>query len=382
MRSQVATSRHARSLTSTEQKRALLTWGFWLAILLVTAAGMFFLRSRLDKAHVALGFLLVVLGGSASGGRLLGVTLAVLAFLAFNVLFLPPYYTLGVAHPVDWLVLGAFLITGIVAAQLLSRAQERAAVARERAIEIERLAGEAERAEVFRQADALKTALIATVSHDLRTPLTTIKALARGLAERGHAEAASIEEEADRLNRFVADLLDLSRIAANAVPLQLEINDAGDLVGTALRRVRGAMNGREIAVIRDPAVPLFGTFDLVQSLRVLVNLLENALRYAPSGQPIELRVERHRDRLRFTVADRGPGVPPGEAELIFQPFYRPAGATPDVGGAGLGLAIARGLAAAQHGTVCYVPRDGGGSLFTFEVPAADPPVLDRERMVT
>lgn len=365
-----------------EQERPLLTWALWLAILLVTAAGMFFLRSRLDKAHVALGFLLVVLGSSASGGRLLGITLAVVAFLTFNALFLPPYFTLVVADPLDWLVLGAFLVTGIVAAHLLSRAQERAEVARQRAIEIERLAGEAERAEVFRKADALKTALIATVSHDLRTPLTTIKALARDLAERGHAEAASIEEEADRLNRFVADLLDLSRIAANAVPLQLEINDAGDLVGAALRRVRGAMNGREVTVLRDSGGPMFGTFDFVQSLRVLVNLLENALRYAPSRQAIEIRVERHRDRLRFTVADRGPGVPPGDADLIFQPFYRPAGSTPDVGAAGLGLAIARGLAAAQHGAVSYEPRDGGGSLFTFEVPAADPPALDREVMLT
>ena len=368
-------------LPVTDRRRTVMTWALWLLILLATTIGLFLLRSRLDKAHFALALLLVVLGGSASRGRLLGVTLAALAFLTFNFLFLPPYYTLAVTHSIDWLVLGAFLITGIVAAQLLSRAQERAELARQRAAEIERLAAQAERGEAFRQADALKTALIATVSHDLRTPLTTIKALARGLAERGHAEAASIEEEADRLNRFVADLLDLSRIAGNAVPLQLEINDAGDLVGAALRRVHGTMNGRTITVIRDPHSPLFGLFDFVQSLRVLVNLLENALRYAPPTEPIELRVRRDGDRLRFTVADRGPGVPHAEAALIFQPFYRPPGSAPDVGAAGLGLAIARGLATAQQGAVHYEPRPGGGSMFTFEVPAADPPRLEREALL-
>jgi two-component system sensor histidine kinase KdpD len=242
-----------------------------------------------------------------------------------------------------------------------------------------RLAAEAERAEAFRQADALKTALIATVSHDLRTPLTTIKALARGLAEQGQPQAASIEAEADRLNRFVTDLLDLSRIAANAVPLELAINAADDLVGVALQRVHGAMNGRTIRVVRDGQGPLFGMFDLVQSSRVLVNLLENALKYAGSAaEPVELRVERLGATLRFVVADRGPGVPRGESELIFQSFYRPAASPPDVGGAGLGLAIARGLATAQNGTVRFEPRPGGGSIFTFEIPAADPPSLDPE----
>ena len=113
----------------------------------------------------------------------------------------------------------------------------------------------------------------------------------------------------------------------------------------------------------------------MQSVRVLVNLIENALKYSPAGAPVELEVSRRDDRLVLEVRDRGPGVPAGEETLIYEPFYRPAGTRPDVGGAGLGLAIARGLAETQGGTVRYAPREGGGSVFTFELPAAEAPEL-------
>jgi two-component system, OmpR family, sensor histidine kinase KdpD len=108
---------------------------------------------------------------------------------------------------------------------------------------------------------------------------------------------------------------------------------------------------------------------------VLTNLIENAVKYSPSTTSIELSVDRHGGVLVFGVADRGPGIPERERERIFEPFYRPEGSRADVGGAGLGLAIARGLAAAQGGVVRYEPRKGGGSLFLFEVPAADTPPL-------
>jgi two-component system sensor histidine kinase KdpD len=522
------------------RRARVLAWVIWLAALVLSTLLMFALRDQLDKAHVALLYLLLVLGGSATGGRAVGLTLAALAFLSFDVVFLPPYGTLAVRNPLDWLVLVAFLFTSIVATQLLNRAQERTVAAQRRASEIERLSvlgaetlnagvatealaaiaeviraalgverceiiategavpsgagapqpftllaragtpdrssfdvaadgltawaatrglpavlredhtaqvgatgwesrddawmsqgdvrvlmvpllargsvvgvlrvvnGEqiaigaeqreflralsyyaalgiervrlvaaAERAEAFRQADELKTALIATVSHDLRTPLTTIKALAHRLATGGDADARSIEEEADRLTRFVGDLLDLSRITANAMPLHLEINAAEELVASARQRLAGALEERTLRVlVADGAPLLLGRFDLVQSVRVLVNLVENALKYSPAGTPVELAVAQRDDRLAFDVMDRGAGIPAGEEALIYEPFYRPAGTRPDAGGAGLGLAIARGLAEAQGGSVRYAPRAGGGSVFTFELPAADAPVMD------
>jgi two-component system sensor histidine kinase KdpD len=455
---------------------AWLSWLLAFAALSLVTAVLLLLRGTLGKAHIALAYLLVVLGGSAAGGGLLGVALSVAAFLCFNYLFLPPYSTLVIADPLDWLVLVAFLATGIVAAQLLSRAQQRAELARRRTEEVERLAslgaetlnvgraedalgaiagvirsalgvatceilvpgeqpvapvaGEqrwelsmplrvrertvgvlrlsndapivlepdarrfldalayyaalgvervrltaaAERAEAFRQADELKTALIATVSHDLRTPLTTIKALAHELAARGEEDALSIEEEADRLNGLVADLLDLSRLSAGELPLRIELDAVDDLVATTLDRLRGRSAGRTIRVTRmdhdvsDEPI-LFARFDLAQSQRALVNLLENAIKYGPPDEAIDLWIARVGDRVRLTVADRGPGIPEEERALIFEPFYRPKGARPDVGGAGLGLAIARRIAEAQGGSLTYATRSGGGSEFRLELPA-------------
>ena len=452
---------------------ARLSWVLSFAALALVTVVLLLLRGTLGKAHIALAYLLVVLVGSAAGGGVLGVALSVAAFICFNYLFLPPYSTLVIADPLDWLVLVAFLVTGVVAAQLLSRAQQRAELARRRAQEVERLASlgaetlnvgraedalgaiagviraalgvarceilvpndpttaapaahvldvplrvrersvgvlrlshdapivlepdarrfldalsyyaalgvervrltaAAERAEAFRQADELKTALIATVSHDLRTPLTTIKALAHELAARGEEDALSIEEEADRLNGLVADLLDLSRLSAGELPLRIELDAVDDLVATTLDRLRGRSAGRIIRVLRlDHDVSeepiLFARFDLAQSQRALVNLLENAIKYGPADEPIELWIVRIGDRVRLTVADRGPGIPDDERALIFEPFYRPKNARPDVGGAGLGLAIARRIAEAQGGALTHVPRSGGGSEFRFEIPA-------------
>jgi two-component system sensor histidine kinase KdpD len=262
-----------------------------------------------------------------------------------------------------------------------NRAQFLSALSYYAALGVERvqLVAEAERAEAFRQADTLKSALIAGLSHDLRTPLTTIKGVAHALRERGTTEAVVIEEEADRLNRLVADLLDLSRLTAGAMPMRPELNAAEDLIGAALRQVSGALGERRVVVTTsEPSLGasngrplLVGRFDFVQALRALVNLIENACKYSPPGERIDLSVERLGRELRFMVADRGPGIAAAEQERIFEPFYRAPGVPADVGGAGLGLAIARRLAAEQGGDVRYEPRPAGGSVFTLVLPAAE-----------
>ncbi len=353
---------------------------WWVTAIGFTAVtlGLLALRDRADKVHIALALLLVVLGASAAGGRRLGLVTARAGFLVFNYLFLPPYYTLVIADPFDWFVLVAFLLTGIVAAQLLYRAQTEAERARRHAAEVIRLSGEAERADALREADKLKDALLATVSHDIRTPLTTIRALAQDIGAEGDERAVTIAEEVDRLNRFVADLLDLSQLKAGAIPMTIAINAAEDLIGAALQRVTGIARGRDLRASLDPSDPiLLGRFDFAHALRILSNLLENALKYSPVDAPIEFSVRREGAVLRFEVADRGAGIPAEGRERIFEPFIRgaSAGGTPDARtgatGAGLGLAIARGLAVAQGGSLTYAPREGGGSVFALRLPAAD-----------
>ena len=517
-----------------ERRFDVVSFLLWLGALALVTAAMLSVRASLDKAHIALGYLLVVLGAGASTGRRIGISLSVVAFVCFNFFFLPPYHSLVVAQPLDWIVLVAFLATGIVAAQLLARARADAALARQRSTEVDRLsavgaealnAGRAEdaltsiadvmrktlhvsRGEVFvptrpggvalvasagapsathdvveatgpyalrmgglqlvewvagsgrsalermdggvrvsteggdasdllgldangaralllplrvrdrtvgvlrlageepisidrgqarflvalsyyaalgverlrleqeaghaqalREADELKNALLASVSHDLRTPLTTIKALAHDLRTEGDGRAATIEDEADRLNRFVADLLDLSRLNAGSFTVTPEVNTVEDLFGAALRRVSGTLRERGLRVEADAGEPLLvGRFDFVHSLRIVVNLIENAAKFSPDGATIELGAAREGDELRIAVADRGPGVPAGEEERIFEPFYRPGGKF-DSGGAGLGLSIARRMAEAQGGTVRYEPRAGGGSVFILRLPA-------------
>jgi two-component system sensor histidine kinase KdpD len=467
-------------VTLPSDRRRVATWVFWLAVTVAVTALISIWRDTIDQVHVVLTYLLVVLGASASGGRRLGVTLALVGFLLIDY-FQPPYGTMLVDKPLDLLSLAAFLLTSLVSTQLLARAQAEAAEARRRAGEVAslarlgsetltagraadalervaevirttlgmqeceiapstervearwerdasggikgilipllvqdrpvgslrlanevgvrldeaklrfldaityyaalavdrvRLVAEAEHAEALREADRLKDIVLASVSHDLRTPLTTIKALAQSEGMQGNRSAAAIEEQADRLTRLVSDLLDLSRLKGGGFAVTPEINTAEDLIGAAVRQTRGLFGDRPLRTVIDLDSPaLVGHFDFSQSLRVLCNLLENAVRYSPTSQPIELAARRIGDQLEFTVADRGPGISPDDIARIFEPFYRATSATPDAGRAGLGLSIARTLAEMQGGCVTYTPRAGGGSIFSLKLPAANVPVF-------
>jgi K+-sensing histidine kinase KdpD len=351
----------------------------WTGVLVVVTVVLRAARGDPDQAHAVLTYLLVVLGGSVSGGRWLGVGLAGASFFLIDFFFQLPYDRLTVSKPLDLVILFSFLVTAIVATQLVTVARSEAAEARRRAEEVaalsaerERLLVEAEHARALREADRIKDVFLASVSHDLRTPLTSIKALAQDSALRGDENATVIEEQADRLSRFVGDLLDLSRLKGAAFPVTPELNTAEDLVGATMRQVAGLLNGRKLVPHVDTSQPaLLGRFDFVQSLRILNNLIENALRYAPPATTVDLIVRREDDMLVFAVGDRGPGVAPADRDHIFEPFYRESSAAPDARRAGLGLSIARRLAEIQGGTLCYEARSGGGSVFVLRLPATD-----------
>jgi two-component system sensor histidine kinase KdpD len=332
--------------------------GFGAAVALTIL--MLLVRDQLDKAHVALLYLLPVLAGAARGGRRLGLALAAFTFLCFNFLFLPPHYTLHVFDVRDWLVLAIYLITAIVAAHLLYRARTAAAHAQQLAASEQAL----------RDADRLKDALLAAVSHDLRTPLTTIKALAHDVAAGGNEAARDIETQADRLNRLVGDLLDLSRLKAAAMPTHIELNAAEDVLGAVMEQMAPALAGRNVEIAVDTHAPLLlGQFDFVHTLRILANLIENSHKYSAADQPIELSAYRAGASLCFEVKDRGVGIHESDNGRVYEAFYRARdSSTP---GAGLGLSIAKQLAELQGGTLTHSARMGGGTIFVLALPAAD-----------
>ena len=253
---------------------------------------------------------------------------------------------------------------GVVATQLASLA-ERA--------ELQRDANEAE---ILRQADELKTALLNAVSHDMRTPLASIKASAGSLrqhdviwtdADRDEF-AQAIEQQADRLDRIVANLLDLSRMEAGALRPQLALHDVGALVEDVLERLREQTARHPTHVSIDPDLPPV-SLDYVEIDQVVSNLVENAAKYAPAGTPIDVAARRVGDAVEIEVADRGPGVPADAAPRLFEPFFR-VRRSGDPAGLGLGLAVAKGLVEAHGGRISVRDREGGGARFAFTLPLA------------
>jgi two-component system, OmpR family, sensor histidine kinase KdpD len=242
------------------------------------------------------------------------------------------------------------------------------------AVDRAELEAEALEAETLRRSDVVKTALLRAVSHDLRSPLTAIVASAEALAsdeirleaDDQAALVAAIREEAARLDRVVANLLDVSRLEAGAVESHPELWSVDELVGQALDAV-GADPDR-IVVDLDPHSPPVRV-DAGQIERVLANLIENALRFSPAGSPVVVRAEHGATELRIHVVDRGPGITAADRASIFQPFRRGEG-----GGSGLGLAIARGFTEANGGRL-WTQDDPIGGHFVLALATEAQPVV-------
>jgi two-component system sensor histidine kinase KdpD len=235
------------------------------------------------------------------------------------------------------------------------------------AVEREALQREVVTTEALRQSDELKTALLRSVSHDLRTPLTAIVAAGHALADddvrpdERQDLAAGIVAEGERLTGLVEKLLDLSRLHAHPDPEEANASSLEDVLLAAAEHVPG-----DIRVTLDPSLPLVQA-DPAQLERAFANLLENAVRHG-GGAPVLLRSRAMGDRVVTRIVDRGPGVPQAEQERIFEPFYRAPGSNHS--GAGLGLAIARGFIEANGGALHVESLPGQGATFVVTLPAA------------
>lgn len=242
------------------------------------------------------------------------------------------------------------------------------------ALERVRLSEEANRAEVLARSDELKSALLSAVSHDLRTPLASIKASVTGLLQpdivwsKGdqHELLVAIDEETDRLTHLVSNMLDLTRIEAGELKPLMDWNDPEEVVRDVVRRAGGSMSDHSVVVCLPSGLPVV-LFDYVEVAQVLTNLIENAGKYSPAGTPIEVSARAIDDVLEFSVADRGMGIPETEQRMIFDKFYR-IGQPRGVPGAGIGLSICRGIVEAHGGRIWVENREGGGALFRFTLP--------------
>jgi len=253
------------------------------------------------------------------------------------------------------------------------------------ALERARLAEQAQQAHLQVEAERLRNSLLSSVSHDLRTPLSVITGSASALLESESAltpEARrdlieTVQEEAQRLNRLVRNLLDMTRLESGAVKVAKEWQEVEGIVGAVLSRLDDQLRGRRVDVRFPPDLPLV-PIDGVLVEQVFINLLENAAKYSPEGSPIEISAHRDEGNVVVEIADRGPGIPEKLVDKIFEKFYR-LPREHGGGGAGLGLAICRGIIEAHGGRVWAGNRDGGGAVFRFTLPIeGSPPVLSSE----
>jgi two-component system, OmpR family, sensor histidine kinase KdpD len=246
-------------------------------------------------------------------------------------------------------------------------------------IERARLHRENLQVELLQRTDALRSALLSSVSHDLRTPLSSIKAAASSLLqedvqwdeETRSSFVQAIEREADRLNRLVGNLLDMSRIEGGALRSEKEWYPINELIHDVLGHMRLLLQGREIRVTIPEDLPPV-ELDYLQMDQVLTNLLENAERYTPAASPIEIAVEKIDDHVEVRIGDYGPGVPAEDVERIFDKFYRVLNTRQgrnSTMGSGLGLAVCRGLVEAHGGHIWVENREGEkGAIFHFTLP--------------
>jgi two-component system sensor histidine kinase KdpD len=256
--------------------------------------------------------------------------------------------------------------------RLLDALIDQIAVAMERV----KLAESADEARMFSETERLRAALLTSISHDLRTPLATIMGTISSLRTYGalyddatrEEMLAAAQEEGERLNRFVANLLDMTRLDTGAIELKREPTDLGDLVGTALRRAAPMIGHRKVDVTIEPDLPLL-ELDFVLMEQVLVNLLDNAAKYSPPRSRIGIGARKESDLMVIEIMDEGSGIPEDALERIFDKFFRVKAADRQRAGTGLGLAICRGFVEAMGGTILARNRtDRPGAVFRIALP--------------
>jgi K+-sensing histidine kinase KdpD len=366
--------------------------GYPVAVGLIAAAALITYPTfhYLDFVVGAMAMLLIVLYISIGFGMGPAILAAILSSLYLNFFFVGPPLELDIGSGPDMIALIGFMVTAVVVGRLSQNAAQRAREAERGREEIERLYGELQLAfektstlEAIKRSEQMKSALLDAVTHDLRTPLTSIKAaattLSKGIFPNAEITPLSedlrfelinvVVEETDRLNHFIDELLVLAKIQGGNVDIKEPPGRIEDVASAATQRASKLLKDYRLTVnvaSCDAEIELANPRIAAQAL---YGLLENAAKYSPVGSQITVSVSVEDQNATFSVDDEGPGVPESDRELIFSRFYRrqhpSTAASP---GLGMGLAIARGLVGAVGGTIAVVDKPGAGTRFAFSVP--------------
>jgi two-component system sensor histidine kinase KdpD len=346
---------------------------------------------------VSLALLLNVLFIATRWGSVPALLASIVAMLCFNFFFLPPFGTFTIAATDNWIALLAFLITAVTAGQLSGRAKRRAEEAEVGRREIERLYAElrdafqrASHAEALRQSEKLKSALLDAVTHDLRTPLTSIKASITTLLDEirgGESPVALdresrvemmevIDEESDRLSRFINGLIELARIEAGELQLRRRWGAVDEIISAALQRAEPITRNHRVELQVEKELPGVRVDERAVS-EVVYTLIDNAAKYSPKGSTIRLIARRAGEELiQMAVEDEGSGIANDLRERVFDKFFRATRdgdvTTRQPTGTGMGLAIAKGIVEAHEGRIWIESGEGGsGTRVVFTLPTGD-----------
>ncbi|MGI9104104.1 MAG: sensor histidine kinase [Terriglobales bacterium] len=363
----------------------------WVSLIIAGVVALLHLaRPQANLTTIALLLTVAVTICAVKWGSLPGLLAALWGGLCFNYFFIPPVHTWSISDPQNWIAFAAFMATAFIVGQLSSRALRQAEAAEVRRVEIERLYEQlkqafekASQAESLRRSEKLKTALLDTVTHDLRTPLTSIKASvttllgpspnggAPALPEDAHRELLEvINEESDRLNRFVEHMMELAQLEAGHLLLHQQPTGARDIIAAALDRAAPLLASHPVEISIEDALPPLQV-DAICISNLLFELLENAAKYSPSGTAIHLHALRDSGRqAQLSVEDEGRGIPAELRERVFEKFFRGASQSHNKNGFGMGLAIARGIVEAHGGRIWIETGRAGGAVVRFTVPCS------------
>jgi len=312
-----------------------------------------FVKRKLEPTNIVMFYLLAVVIAAIRWGQGPAILTSILSVLAFDFFLVPPYLTLGVADLQYIFTFIAFLIVGVVVSTLASKTREQV---------------------IQRQTEKLQSALLNSISHDLRTPLVSITGALTALLDNDSSlddmtrkELLGIAfEEADRLNRLVGNLLDMTRMEAGALRISRKPCELRDVLGTSLEQLKEKIGSRNINIDipRDfPEIPMDFTF----MMKVFFNLIDNALKYSSADTPIVIKAASLKDKVMIEIKDQGIGIPRGDLKRIFEKFYR-VERPRKISGTGLGLSICKGIIEAHGGEIAAQNNPDKGATFTITIP--------------